>query len=179
MKNWLKLSRWQMFKLYPSIRVPVRNKLNNNFLLSWRIPIGFVRLRCVSCHLFQFPFLLQYGRTCYQLSDGGIQNWKDFWPIINILKGYHCTLWIDIPSVESSLRHSLDRRKNKLIMTKCRISKFICQQFDFVLDFQKKLGFFESVLLNFDLLSCSRHRTTKFTNSESPIFTTKFLFWFF
>ena len=29
------------------------------------------------------------------------------------------------------------------------------------------------------LISCSRHRTTKFTNSESPIFTTKFLFWFF
>ena len=28
-------------------------------------------------------------------------------------------------------------------------------------------------------LSCSRHRTTKFPNSESPIFTTKFLFWFF
>ena len=26
------------------------------------------------------------------------------------------------------------------------------------------------------LLSCSRHRTTKFPNSESPIFTTKFLF---
>ena len=26
------------------------------------------------------------------------------------------------------------------------------------------------------LLSCSRHRTTKFTNSESPIFTTTFLF---
>ena len=30
-----------------------------------------------------------------------------------------------------------------------------------------------------NLLSCSRHRTTKFANSESPIFTTKFLFWFF
>ena len=28
-------------------------------------------------------------------------------------------------------------------------------------------------------LSCSRHQTTKFPNSESPIFTTKFLFWFF
>ena len=28
-------------------------------------------------------------------------------------------------------------------------------------------------------ISCSRHRTTKFPNSESPIFTTKFLFWFF
>ena len=28
----------------------------------------------------------------------------------------------------------------------------------------------------FPLLSCSRHRTTKFPNSESPIFTTKFLF---
>ena len=25
-------------------------------------------------------------------------------------------------------------------------------------------------------ISCSRHRTTKFPNSESPIFTTKFLF---
>ena len=30
-----------------------------------------------------------------------------------------------------------------------------------------------------NLISCSRHRTTKFTNSESPRFTTKFLFWFF
>ena len=29
------------------------------------------------------------------------------------------------------------------------------------------------------LLSCSRHRTTNFPNSESRIFTTKFLFWFF
>ena len=31
----------------------------------------------------------------------------------------------------------------------------------------------------FWIISCSRHRTTKFPNSESPIFTTKFLFWFF
>ena len=28
-------------------------------------------------------------------------------------------------------------------------------------------------------LSCSRHRITNFPNSESPIFTMKFLFWFF
>ena len=27
-----------------------------------------------------------------------------------------------------------------------------------------------------EFLSCSRHRTTKFPNYESPIFTTKFLF---
>ena len=32
---------------------------------------------------------------------------------------------------------------------------------------------------NYQLLSCSRHQTTKFSNSESPIFTTKFLFLFF
>ena len=43
-----------------------------------------------------------------------------------------------------------------------RIKVFIKSHFDF-----------------YNILSCSRHWTTKFPNSECPIFTTKFLFWFF
>ena len=36
-----------------------------------------------------------------------------------------------------------------------------------------------TVVWPFGKTECSRHRITKFPNSESPIFTTKFLFWFF
>ena len=36
-----------------------------------------------------------------------------------------------------------------------------------------------TVVWPFGKTECSRHRTTKFPNSESPIFTMKFLFWFF
>ena len=43
----------------------------------------------------------------------------------------------------------------------------------------EKMIYFCFVTKKNELLSCSRHRTTKFTNSKSPIFTTKFLFWFF
>ena len=36
---------------------------------------------------------------------------------------------------------------------------------------QDMVSLFQSIRI-----SCSHHRTTKFTNSESPIFTTKFLY---
>ena len=37
-----------------------------------------------------------YGNIGFQVFKGGILNYKDFWPKINILKENYCILWNDI-----------------------------------------------------------------------------------
>ena len=45
------------------IHVPAHNRLSKNLPLFAHTPFDFVRLRCVSCNLFQFPFRIQYSTT--------------------------------------------------------------------------------------------------------------------
>ena len=60
-----------------------------------------------------------YGNIGFQVFKGGILNYKDCWPIINILKENHCILWNDIAVSRQKLGIILENKMFK----KLKLSK--------------------------------------------------------
>ena len=68
-----------------------------------------------------------------QIFKGGVQNYKDFWPKINILKGNYCILGIEIVASHQILDIILENKASQ----KLELSKHILQKVCSLIDILK------------------------------------------